>query len=63
MNTSEMLETSCEVPADLRQIPQDLKRMLKVQWKELIHSIEDYEFACGSKDTLLFTEPQRRSAA
>jgi hypothetical protein len=63
MNNAEMIELSSEVPAEVRQLPQDLKRILKVQWKELIHCIEDYELSRSVKQPLIFSEAPRRNAA
>lgn len=34
---------------DLVKLPYDYKRMLRVQWKEFLHWIEDYEMAKNAK--------------
>lgn len=33
------------------ELPRDITRMLRVQWKELINCIEDVEFEQGLSDT------------
>jgi hypothetical protein len=32
---------------NLEDMPIDMKRVLRIQWKELIHTVEDYELAKG----------------
>jgi hypothetical protein len=32
-----------EIAVDLKRLPNDLRRMLRIQWKEWIHSLEDCE--------------------
>lgn len=32
------------------ELPRDLARMLRVQWKEFVNSIEDVEFAHGKSE-------------
>lgn len=43
MNVVDMSALPHEIATNLDQLPSDLRRMLKVQWKEFIHFVEDYE--------------------
>jgi len=46
MNRLELPISSRDVSAvQLQDLPRDLKRMLKVQWKEYLHYIEDWQVA------------------
>ena len=52
-----------EVAVSLDQLPHDLRRMLRVQWKELIHSFEDYEIMVRSDRFQTVDLLSRRNAA
>jgi hypothetical protein len=44
MNTVNLTASSRDVSAVVVQVlPRDMRRMLRVQWKEFIHYLEDYQ--------------------
>ena len=44
MNTVDLTASSRDVSAVVVQVlPRDMRRMLRVQWKEFIHYLEDYQ--------------------
>jgi len=44
MNTVDLTVSSRDLSAVVMQaLPRDLKRMLRVQWKEFVHYLEDYQ--------------------
>ncbi|HEY9777655.1 MAG TPA: hypothetical protein V6C81_28080 [Planktothrix sp.] len=62
MSNPEISDISSEVSAKIDELPRDLKRILKVQWKELLHCIEDYEVSRTRNEPIPFGEPKRNAA-
>lgn len=63
MNIINMKKPSNEVPVDLRELPVDLRRMLKIQWKEFVHTFEDYELSVRAQQLRVIDLLRRRNAA
>lgn len=48
---------------NLRDAERDLKRVLKMQFKEFIHTIEDHELIFGAKGSNRFNQPVTRGCS
>lgn len=58
------VQMSKPVALDLVELPRDLRRMLRVQWKEFIHYLEDYEIErCSETPNFERSTDRFRSAA